>query len=71
MIAPWGSLDGPRAWVSPLEALAELASDVRLRVDHLRTSERGVLWQGMWLGTGEGSAFEIPWLQVAELDASG
>jgi hypothetical protein len=66
----WGTLHGP-TWVPTLEALVELAPDVRERVDHLRTCERGLLWSAARRGTREGGEFEMPFLLVVELDERG
>jgi ketosteroid isomerase-like protein len=67
----WGTLRGPRAWIPPLEQLVELAPDVWLRIDHLRTCERGFLFHYSWQGTREGGEFDTPQLLVVELDDQG
>jgi class 3 adenylate cyclase/ketosteroid isomerase-like protein len=67
----WGTLRGAGAWVPTLQRLVDLAPDVRLRLDHLRTCERGLLHQLTWQGTREGGAFDTPLLLVVELDADG
>ncbi len=67
----WGTLSGPEALVSTLEAQVALAPDTRERVDHVRTCERGVLFEYAWLGSHEGGEFENVWIVAAELDARG
>jgi ketosteroid isomerase-like protein len=67
----WTTLRGPRAWIAPLEQLVELAPDVRLRIDHLRTCERGFLFHYSWQATREGGEFDTPQLLVVELDDQG
>jgi hypothetical protein len=64
-------LIGRERWIASLHALAALAPDVRLHVDHLRTAERGFLIAGDWRGTRDGGAFESPWTGVLELDEQG
>ncbi len=67
----WGTLRGPASWVEALQRLLELAPDTRLHVDHVRTSARGVLFEGAWLGTHDGGEFEIPVISAVELDELG
>ncbi len=67
----WETLRGPAAYVESLRSLVELAPDTRLRLDHVRTCERGLLWVAGWLGTREGGPFEGPWISVSEHDALG
>ena len=67
----WGTLRGADAMVPTLEALIALAPDTRLRVDHLRTCERGFVWTALWHGTRDGGAFETPWVVVVRLDELG
>jgi hypothetical protein len=52
-------------------ALVDLAPDVRLHVDHVRLSDRGILSHFAWIGTRDGGAFEIPQISVSELDELG
>jgi hypothetical protein len=54
-----------------MRSLVELAPDARLRLDHVRTCGRGLLWVARWLGTQEGGPFEAPWITVSEHDAPG
>ena len=67
----WGTLHGPAALVSTLEAQVELAPDTRERIDHVRTCERGVLFEYAWHGTHEGGAFENVWIVLVELEDQG
>jgi len=67
----WDVLRGPRAYVGALRAMVDLAPDALGRVDHIRTSERGLLAEVVWVGTRDGGAFESPFLWVVELDATG
>ena len=67
----WGTLQGPAALVSTLEAQVALAPDTQERVDHVRTCARGVLLEYAWHGTHEGGAFENVWLVLVELDHAG
>jgi hypothetical protein len=67
----WETLQGPAAYVASLRSLVDLAPDVRLRLDHVRMSDRGLLWAAAWLGTSEGGGFETPWIIVSEHDGSG
>jgi hypothetical protein len=62
----WETLHGPAAYVETLRSLVDLAPDARLRLDHVRMSERGLLWAGAWVGTRDGGAFETPWITVSE-----
>jgi hypothetical protein len=64
----WGKRQGVAARIQPLHALVDLARDVRLRLDHLRTSDLGELFQGAWVGTRDGGPFEIPIVAVHALD---
>ncbi len=67
----WDVLRGPVAYVGALRAMVDLAPDALGRVDHIRTSERGLLAEVVWIGTRDGGAFESPFLWVVELDAEG
>jgi len=67
----WGTIEGENAWVRPMQELVALAGDVRIRADHLRLSERGVLVQITWWGTQDGGAFETTILLTGELDEDG
>jgi len=67
----WGTLHGPAAIVSTLQAQIELAPDTQERVDHVRTCEHAVLFEYAWHGTREGGAFENVWIVLVELDADG
>jgi len=67
----WETLRGPAAYVQALRSLVDLAPEARLRLDHVRMSERGQLWVAAWLGTREGGAFEAPWIVVSEHDTLG
>ena len=67
----WGTLHGPAAVVSTLQAQIELAPDTQERVDHVRTCEHAVLFEYAWHGTHAGGAFENLWLVLVELDADG
>jgi class 3 adenylate cyclase/tetratricopeptide (TPR) repeat protein len=67
----WETLRGPAAYVDTLRSLVELAPDVRLRVDHVRMSDRALLWVAAWQGSREGGSFETPWIIVSEHDALG
>jgi ketosteroid isomerase-like protein len=66
----WEPLRGPAAYVDALRSLAELAPDVRLRLDHvIETSEHGIIYAPTWIGSREGGAFDAPSIIVAEVDA--
>src|SRR5580765_1520670 len=67
----WGTRTGPAGIVSTLQAQIELAPDTRERVDHVRTCERGALFEYAWHGTREGGAFENLWIVLIELDGDG
>jgi hypothetical protein len=67
----WETLQGPAAYVASLRSLVDLAPDTRLRLDHVRMSDRGLLWVAAWLGTREGGGFETPWIIVSEHDDLG
>jgi hypothetical protein len=67
----WETLHGPAAYVRALRTLVDLAPDVRLRLDHVRTSERGLLWVAAWQGAREGGPFEAPWITASEHDVLG
>ncbi len=67
----WQALRGPAAYVEALRSLVDLAPDTRLRLDHVRVSERTLLWAGAWQGTRDGGQFETPWIIVSEHDAAG
>ena len=67
----WGTLRGPAAIVSTLQAQIDLAPDTQERVDHVRTGERAVLLEYAWHGTREGGAFENVWVVLVELYSDG
>ncbi|MBI1818289.1 MAG: nuclear transport factor 2 family protein [Deltaproteobacteria bacterium] len=67
----WGTLHGPAAMVSTMQAQIELAPDTQERVDHVRTGAHAVLFEYAWHGTREGGAFENLWIVLIELDAAG
>jgi class 3 adenylate cyclase len=67
----WEALRGPAAYVQAMRSLVDLAPDTRLRLDHVRTSERGLFWVAGWLGTREGGPFQAPWISVSEHDGLG
>ncbi|MBI3768725.1 MAG: nuclear transport factor 2 family protein [Deltaproteobacteria bacterium] len=66
-----GALHGPAVWIQTLRSLVDLAPDVLPHVDQVRTSDHGTLAQFAMLGTRDGSAFEIPQINVSELDELG
>ena len=70
-LVSWGTLHGPAGFLVAVQALVELAPDVRVRTQHLRTSSRALLQDKVWSGTRDGGAFENPFLGVIELDSSG
>jgi class 3 adenylate cyclase len=70
-LVSWGTRHGPEGVVSTLHAQVELAPDTRERVDHVRTSDRAVLFEYAWVGTREGGAFENVWLVLVELAPDG
>ncbi|HVN84362.1 MAG TPA: nuclear transport factor 2 family protein [Candidatus Binatia bacterium] len=67
----WGTLHGPAAVVSIFQAQIGLAPDTEERMDHVRTCDRGVLFEYAWHGTHEGGAFENLWIVGIELDDAG
>jgi class 3 adenylate cyclase/tetratricopeptide (TPR) repeat protein/ketosteroid isomerase-like protein len=67
----WQTLRGPAAYVESLRSLVDLAPDVRLRLEHVRASDRALLWVAAWQGTRDGGAFETPWIVVSDHDALG
>ena len=67
----WGTLHGPAGFLVAVQALVELALDVRVRTQHLRASSRALLQDKLWSGTRDGGAFENPFLGVIELDGDG
>jgi GNAT superfamily N-acetyltransferase/ketosteroid isomerase-like protein len=67
----WEPLRGRRAYVAAMRSLVELSPDVRLRLDDVRLSARGVLWVARWAGTHEGGPYDTPWISVSEHDAAG
>jgi hypothetical protein len=67
----WEPLRDRTAYVQTLRSLVDLAPDVRLRLDHVRTSDRALFWVAAWQGTREGGPFEAPWIIVSEHDAGG
>jgi class 3 adenylate cyclase len=70
-ILGWETLRGPAQYIQALRSLIDLAPDARLRIDHIRMSDRGALYVPVWVGTHEGGAFETPSVFVAELDDVG
>ena len=64
----WEALHGPAAYVEALRTIVDLASDTKLRLDHVTMCERGYLVLTVWEGTRDGGAYEAPSLMVAELD---
>jgi hypothetical protein len=67
----FGTRRGQAAVREAQRAMVELAPDARIRTRHLRTSSRGLLAASMWVGTRDGGSFEIPILEVIEVDAQG
>jgi len=67
----WEQLRGPEAYVRAMRSMTDLASDVRLRADHVAMSERAYIAITTWVGSHEGGAFETPSFVVAELDYGG
>jgi class 3 adenylate cyclase/tetratricopeptide (TPR) repeat protein len=67
----WGTLHGPGAIVSTLQAQIELAPDTQERIDHVRTCDGAVLFEYAWHGTREGGAFENVWVVLVELARNG
>jgi ketosteroid isomerase-like protein len=67
----WGTLYGREAFLQSMRQMVELAPDARMRTDHGRSSNRGMLGASIWTGTREGGAFESPFIVVVEVDAHG
>ncbi len=67
----WGTRHGPAEWVTTMRALVDLAADSEARIDHVRTADRALLFEGAWVGTREGGSFESPFVAVVGLDARG
>jgi ketosteroid isomerase-like protein/tetratricopeptide (TPR) repeat protein len=68
----WGTLRTREEYVARIRGLVELAPDVTLRLEHvLALSERNLLTVLRWVGTREGGAFEVPVVNVSELDSDG
>ena len=67
-LAVLGTTRGAEEWVQNFRALAQLAPDTVVRVNHMRPCARGVLFQVTWCGTREGGAYEVPLLSVLESD---
>ncbi|MGH7899798.1 MAG: nuclear transport factor 2 family protein [Candidatus Binatia bacterium] len=67
----WERLAGRGAYVEALKSLIDLAPDARLRLDHVRMSQHGLLWVAAWEGARDGGPFEVSWIIVSEHDASG
>jgi hypothetical protein len=66
----WETLD-LRAYVAMLRALADLAPDARLRLEHVTYSARALFFVGAWIGTREGGAFEDRKVVVSATDELG
>jgi len=67
----WGTVHEAAAWVETVRVLADLAPDVRLRMDHTRISARAWMSVGGWVGTRDGGPFEIALVAVFEVDEVG
>jgi len=67
----WPTVHGPAPYVQGVKSLVDLASDTRLRVDHVRIRDGRALVGCTWLGTREGGAFETPEAAVLEFDREG
>jgi hypothetical protein len=67
----WGTLRGPVAFLESLRQMFALAPDARMRPDHTRAHERGVITESRWVGTREGGAFESLFVGVIELAPDG
>jgi ketosteroid isomerase-like protein len=68
----WGTtIADPATYVRSLQALADLAPDFQVRIEHLRFSDGGSFAHAVQHGTRDGGAFETPILLVAELDGAG
>jgi hypothetical protein len=67
----WGTLHGVAAWMQRQQVLVELAPDAGARMDHVTIAEHGALRSIVISGTRDGGTFEIAFLRVDEVDASG
>jgi len=66
----WGTLRTRDEYVAMVRGLVELAPDARLRLEHvLALDERNLLTIVRWVGNRDGGPFEIPVVNVTELDA--
>jgi len=70
-LVSWGTLHGPPALVSTMQAQMELAPDTQVRVDHVQTCAGGMLLEFAWHGMREGGAFENILIDAVEIDALG
>jgi len=70
-LAVLGTQRSVEAHVQAVRALAELAPDMTLRLEHVRRRARTFLWQGTCRGTQAGSAFEFHVVGVDEHDEQG
>lgn len=69
-LASWGTLRGDEYFRS-IEAMIDLAPDVRVVADHVRIGARGILIDARWVGTREGGRFESAFVMVSEVDDEG
>lgn len=69
-LASWGTLRGDDYFRS-VEAMIELAPDVRMVTDHVRIRGRAVLVDARWAGTREGGRFESAFVMVSDVDDEG
>jgi len=67
----WGSLNGRAAFLPALQERVTLAPDVSIRVDHVRATTAALVFEGAWVGTRDGGAFENPFIVIAEIDPDG
>jgi class 3 adenylate cyclase len=67
-LVSWGTLRGPAEFLKSLQQMLALASDARMRVDHVRATDRALLLHATWLGTRDGGAFESPFVAVTEIE---
>jgi len=70
-LAGFGVAHGRAFMIRAAEAMAARAPDARLRMGHVRACRRGRLTQRAWSGTGDGGAFESPFVLVAENGPDG
>jgi hypothetical protein len=62
---------GGEAWARQDRTLYELAPDTVMRIDHVRWKPRGTLFHVVYEGASEGSAYQIPFVGVLEIDEHG